>query len=161
MRAPRRTTMLLAAAILVTSLLTPGTAQAAARSVNVRVLNRTDFNLYIERGHLNHGQWGVKPPQLIGDVGKWSSESNGVMTGTAGWAQYRLVDFDGVEQAWVTVEWSNPYVGSNSYRASVTRRSGYSIGYYGGGGDNASVTFVLLNGNCEVHPGNGEVTCTT
>jgi hypothetical protein len=156
-----RTAAMLAVVILALSLLTPGTAHAAARSVNVRVLNRTDFNLYRQGANLSHGVWGQRTPGIIGDEGRWASESNGVMTGTAGWAQYRLVDFDGEVQAWVTVEWSNPYAGSNSYRASVTRGSGYSIGYYGGHGDNAGVTFVLLAGNCQVDPDNAEISCTS
>jgi Bacterial tandem repeat domain 1 len=38
--------------------------------------------------------------------------------------------------------------------------SGFSVGYFGGGGDDAEVTFVLLSGKCVVDSSSGEIACT-
>jgi hypothetical protein len=138
---------IIAAGVLAFSgVFTPSVAHAsAARSVHVVFKNESKFNMYLERGHLDHGVWYWKTPGMVGDWGEWMSESNGVMTGTSGWAVYRIIDFDNVDQGRVTVWWNNPYAGDNTYSYEVTTygKYGFSMGRKGGGGENATVTFYL------------------
>lgn len=111
----------------------------AARSVTITFQNETDTTLTKLSEHLDHGEWDVHPPQVIGPhaVVSWKSESNGFMTGTQGSAAYQMANRPGQVQ----VSWDNPYVGSNSYRQSAPQ--GFTIGESGGSGDDAQVAFTL------------------
>ncbi|MFF5962097.1 hypothetical protein [Streptomyces luteogriseus] len=107
--------------------------------------------------NLSHGVWAVKPPLMIGDSGEWVSESSGLATGTEGSVTYQIEDIDGVRVGEMRIHWDNPFVGSNEYDASVTPTAeaggalrGYSVLHIGGDGNDANVTFMLLNGFCEV-----------
>jgi len=138
----------------------------AARSVHVTFDNRTGRNLLKQNDVLEHGEWTSRPPLVIGNRGEWESESDGFLTGTEGSTKYNIVDLDNNVLGSFEVHWDNPFVGSNSYSHSVTPASdstgsGFSIGHIGGGGDNATVTYVLLNGNCQIDADSGEIACST
>jgi hypothetical protein len=85
----------------------------AARSVQIQLANNTNFPLTLIASHLCHGKWtnGVQPPPTVAAKSQvsWESQSDGVLTGTQGWAKYYLVpSTGGMEQ--VLVSWDNPYV---------------------------------------------------
>ncbi len=140
----------------------------AARSTRVRLENRTGhpFNLQLVTAGLSHGIWVTEPPTIIGDYGLWESESSGLFTGTEGHATYQIETVDGDVLGSLSLSWDNPYVGSNSYastpvpQAQYGSTDGFSSGHVHGEGDNASVTFVLLAGSCQVDATTGEVVCT-
>jgi hypothetical protein len=143
----------------------------AARSTHVTLDSpagvQRGFNLRLRDAELEHGVWNVRPPTLIGNRGEWESESDGFLTGTEGNATYQLEDVDGTLLGELLVRWNNPFIGSNSYSESVdpqagpsNRPQGFSVVHLGGGGDNASVTFRLLSGLCEVGE-DGEVSCSS
>ncbi len=137
----------------------------AARSVRVIFENRAHVNLALQEAHLDGGIWTDQPPQLIGNAAEWASESSGVATGTEGHATYSIQDIDGNTIGSLALHWDNPFIGSNSYDASASPEgqgdgSGFSAGYFGGGGNDATVTFLLLGGKCSVDSNSGEVACT-
>jgi Bacterial tandem repeat domain 1 len=136
----------------------------AARSVHVIFDNRTKHNLLKQNDVLAHGEWKTRPPGVIGDRGEWESESDGVLTGTEGSTRYNIVDLDDNVLGSFDVHWDDPFSGSNSYSQSVTPAgdtsgAGFSIGHIGGGGENATVTFVLLKGSCQINADSGEIAC--
>ncbi len=139
----------------------------AARSTHVRLENATNrpFNLRRLDASLEAGEWTVKPPELIGDFGEWESESDGFLTGTEGRVSYQIETIDTEVMGRVDVHWNNPFLGSNSYEATALPKAtgpteqGFSIGHVGGGGNNASVVFKLLNGFCGVNSETGETWC--
>src|SRR5215831_649745 len=145
----------------------------AARSTRVILINRTrsDVALVKTGDHLDHGIWSDKPPDFVGNKAEWGSESSGILTGTEGWVTYQLDPNNFNTHGALPVlnlrlEWDNPYFGSNSYGASVnlpgqSDGSGFSVGHFGGGGDNAEVTFVLLSGKCVVDSDSGEIACSS
>ena len=113
----------------------------ASRSVQVHFKNNSDSVLTLKKAALSHGEWSRddQPPSSIegGEQNvQWGSESDGFMTGTEGYATYTLGS--GGE---LTVNWDNPYYGSNSYSCSAP--GGYSCNHSGGGEDNSNVTFTL------------------
>ena len=73
----------------------------------------------------------------------WESESQGFMTGTQGYVVYTMLD----GSTTVTINWDNPYWGSNEYSIVIDglHKSNYSGSYDGGSGDNATVNFTLAN----------------
>ncbi|MDX1823519.1 MAG: aegerolysin family protein [Thiohalomonadales bacterium] len=113
----------------------------ASRSVQVHFNNSTDSVLTLKKAALSHGEWS-QDDSVPGSVAagqqnvQWGSESDGFMTGTEGSATFTLGS--GGE---VTLNWDNPYYGSNSYSSSVP--GGFKCTYTGGGEDNANVTFTL------------------
>lgn len=115
----------------------------ASRNVNVCFDNQTDVPIYRKTFGLVHGIWirDIVPPEYIAkkQQGYWGSESDGLMTGTEGYAEYYVASRD--SQGVVRVTWDNPWGGRNSYDQSAPR--GYNISRSGGEGDNASVTFTL------------------
>jgi hypothetical protein len=122
------------------------------------------FNLRKTNDSLDHGEWTSKPPDLIGNRGEWESESSGFATGTEGSASYQIENDTGAVIGNLDVHWDNPFAGSNSYSQSVNPQAtdggaGFSIGHLGGGGNNASVEFRLLAGDCTFSE-NGETFCT-
>jgi hypothetical protein len=125
---------------------TPEVAHAsAARSVQGTLHNQTPFKLLLDRGGLSSGVWVRGTPSTITAAGRWVTESDGFMTGTAGWVRYRIVDADNVEQGRLILTWDNPYVGVSTYPYEVTTYGKYafSMGRSGGGGDNAAVDYYL------------------
>jgi hypothetical protein len=143
----------------------------AARWTEVTLVNRTSNNLRKTGDHLDHGVWDNDPPPLlVGDRAVWASESDGVLTGTVGTVTFQIetVEPDGQRPevlGRVTLHWDNPFAGGNSYDASVLPQAtptgpGFSVGFFGGGGDDARVTFVLSNGLVEVDRETGALTGT-
>jgi hypothetical protein len=140
-----------------------------SRSVQINLQNKinSDFALTKVEDHLDHGIWSHEPPDFVGKEAQWGSESDGVLTGTAGAVTYEIRPrIEGNPLVTLRLGWDNPFVGSNSFSASAepegqTDGSGFSAGYFGGGGDNAEVTFIVLSGKCEVDENTGEVTCTS
>ncbi|KIK55252.1 hypothetical protein GYMLUDRAFT_175880 [Collybiopsis luxurians FD-317 M1] len=118
----------------------------ATCSVAATFENKTDLLLTRIDAYLEHGEWAKDqyPPDHISpkSEGRWKSESNGFMTGTAGYVKYVLGD--GGESI-LRVYWSNPFSGSNSYSGSITgpKEHEYACSYTGGVGNNASVTYTL------------------
>ncbi|MFJ7593162.1 Crystal protein ET79 [Streptomyces sp. NPDC097617] len=117
----------------------PATIQAA-RSTQVTLNNSTGGLLARTDSGLSHGIWSDNqlPPVNImpGQRGTWQSESDGFLTGTQGYATYQVQG-----GGHVTVQWNNPYSGSNSY--SCTAPAGRTCTRTGGSGNNAAVAFTL------------------
>ncbi|MEV0413186.1 Crystal protein ET79 [Streptomyces sp. NPDC050448] len=115
------------------------TAQAA-RSTVVRVINNSGTLLARTGAGLSHGIWTGNnlPPSLInpGANTSWESESEGVMTGTEGYANYTMAG-----GGTVSIRWDNPFSGSNKYQCQVP--APHRCITSGGGGDNAFVTFAV------------------
>lgn len=113
----------------------------AARSTKLTVRNLTAFPLVHVGDHLDGGIWTepLRPPRLIppGSTMWWTSESDGVLTGTEGRAEYAIGD-TGSRVEW---HWSNPYAGLNSYEQDVG--PGFGISFSGGLGDNASPVYTI------------------
>lgn len=123
----------------------------AARSVKVNVVNNSKYIFYHNSDGLNHGVWvtyqgpySTGPFQFAkeidadGGTGYFASESDGVMTGTQGWAAFQ--DMAGQQ---ITFHWDNPWDGANSYSAPCF--SGVKVSHTSGHGDNAEVTFTIEN----------------
>jgi hypothetical protein len=137
----------------------------AARSTHVTVINRAGrLNLVKLKQELDHGVWSSEPPALIGNLGTWMSESDGFATGTEGRVVYQIQTDEGELVGQLRLGWDNPFVGSNEYSESVSPQAtsattpGFSVVHVGGGGDNAEVTFELLDGFCSVNDA-GEISC--
>jgi hypothetical protein len=111
----------------------------SARSVDVMLVNRTGASLRCGDAVLDGGEWASYPPSALtaGGGASWRTQSNGLMTGTEGRVTFAI---DGTD-AKVTLSWSNPYVGSNSYTCQAS--DGYSCSRTGGSGNNSSVTFTV------------------
>jgi Kelch motif len=113
----------------------------AARSTQVILVNDTGFTLSLTGSDLSHGEWssGAEPPGTIGanSTVSWQSESDGIATGTEGTADFDVVSTG----ASLHFHWDNPFVGSNSYDEKGP--IGLTLERSGGGGDNATVTWVL------------------
>jgi hypothetical protein len=109
----------------------------AERSTNVTLINQTPFALGLTSDNVSDGEWDTQPPASItaGESGNWQTENSSFMTGTGGSATYQF------SVGTIFIEWSNPYIGDNSYNVSAPR--GYSLNQDGGGGDNAYVSFTL------------------
>jgi hypothetical protein len=111
----------------------------ASRSVTVVVNNATvSDDMILLSSPLSHGEWDVPPPPVIpaGVVTAWTSQSDGFLTGTQGTAQYQV----GADPSHVlTLEWDNPYAGSNSYSASVPQP--FNVAQHGGPGDNSFIVW--------------------
>jgi hypothetical protein len=132
----------------------------AARSTIVTLENSTRFNLLLQSHSVDHGVIVEPLPDIIGNWGRWKSESNGILTGTEGHATYSIHDLDDVEHGLVHVHWDNPFLGSNSYdeSASPTGPDGFFVYHTGGSGNDAEVTFSLFIGDCELGAA-GELIC--
>ncbi|MFG2004785.1 hypothetical protein ACGFNU_37105 [Spirillospora sp. NPDC048911] len=121
-------------------------ASGAARSVFVEVNNWTQCEMDFHDADLSHGVWSGTnwpPSEIINSTwGDWSSESNGVFTGTEGTASSLLRKCVNPANNFKVVKfhWNNPYVGANSYDNSGTS-SGVKITRSGGSGNNAVVQF--------------------
>ena len=113
----------------------------AARSTRIVLVNDTNFSLALTGSNLSHGEWsgGLAPPATIAanSTAAWQSESDGIATGTEGTADFAVQSTG----ASLHFHWDNPFVGSNSYDA--TSAIGLALSRSGGGGDNATVTWVL------------------
>jgi hypothetical protein len=145
-------------------------AAVAARSIRVNFVNKTRIPeaLVLTEHELEHGRWVFKPSDFVGDGDFWESESNGFLTGTEGRVKYLVRTADLRTKLELHLHWNNPFVGDNSYDATVRPRGdvdpdGFSVGYFGPtrGDNNAEVTFVVLSGNCSINEDTGEIACTS
>jgi Bacterial Ig-like domain (group 3) len=116
------------------SIVSTASAQAAARSIHVTFTNNSDSVLTLTYAPVE-GEWKPPPPNQIqiGQTVEFEGESNGVLTGTEFYANYKLADGSPLE-----LFYDDPFVGSNSYREVAPQ--GYVISRTGGSGNNASVT---------------------
>ncbi|GIZ48097.1 hypothetical protein CKM354_001117000 [Cercospora kikuchii] len=116
----------------------------SARSVGVILRNLTGRTIYLKHSALQHGFWtqaSPLPSSIPGDAAAgWMSESQGFMTGTEGDVHFSF-DSPGNDAA-IFLHWNNPFVGSNSYSASVGDGA-YKIVYENGDGDNANIIYTL------------------
>ena len=113
----------------------------AARSTHVILVNDTGFTLSLTGSNLSHGEWsaGAAPPATVAanSTASWQSESDGIATGTEGTADFAVL----TTGASLHFHWDNPFIGSNSYDDAAP--IGLPLSQSGGGGDNATVTWVL------------------
>jgi hypothetical protein len=139
----------------------------AARSTQVKLTNQAGrFNLIKTSQSLEHGEFTTEPPAIIGNEGDWRSESDGFATGTEGHVHYRIETDEGEPIGTLNLHWDNPFIGSNSYDQSVSPQAtdggdGFSVGHLGGDGNDASVEFLLLGGDCTFDEDTGEFFCTS
>lgn len=119
----------------------------ADRSTCIIFQNATPVTLTRSSEKLDHGTWSdnLLPPDVIGgglpnipNPATWQSESQGLATGTQGETVYLLPDLETT----LTIDWDNPYWGSNANQATMTGPSAglYTCTVTGGDGDNATVT---------------------
>ncbi|OAR27139.1 hypothetical protein A8W25_02385 [Streptomyces sp. ERV7] len=117
---------------------------SSARSVGVAFSNSTDQQLQRTYSSLSHGCWDDDnlPPDFVAKhtSPSWGSHSCGMLTGTEGYTNYRIL---GTELE-VRTHWNNPYSGSNAYWCEAP--SGYKCAINGGAGNNANVTMTLTGG---------------
>jgi Aegerolysin len=113
----------------------------AARSVFTTFTNNTEYILGKSWQNLDHGVWtdDIEPPQTIvsGETVTWSSESDGIATGTEGRVDYTVGDGGPV----IELHWNNPFAGGNTY--DELGLSGLSLLRSGGDGDNAEVSWTF------------------
>ena len=113
----------------------------ADRMVAVVLKNTTaDVSLRLVASSLSHGDWDVPIPAAVGpqSVIAWTTESDGLWTGTQGTAQF-AVESDPSQI--VTLNWDNPFVGDNSFSASAP--APFHVSYTGGVGDITVVVFAF------------------
>lgn len=110
--------------------------RSSARSVTITVINRTSQPLGCGDAVLDGGEWASYPADSIapGTQATWRTQSNGFMTGTEGRATFG----SGSGPAGFTVNWNNPYIGSNSYSCSAP--TGFSCDRSGGSGNDSAIT---------------------
>ena len=111
--------------------------KSAARSVVVHFTNLTKCQLERDEEKLSHGTWDESPPQIINkkEVVSWASISCGVCTGTEGFARYICKEHN----CRITIDWNNPYIGSNSCHTSLSDENYHQIQSRGGKGHNAVI----------------------
>lgn len=109
----------------------------AARAVEVVLENRTSLPLTYSRGGASHGVWKTQVPGSIAanSFGSFETESNGFMTGTQAFIEYRFAG--GI----VRLDWDDPFSGTNSYSANAP--PGYVVDRVGGPGNRTTVFFHL------------------
>ncbi|MFI9235370.1 aegerolysin family protein [Streptomyces sp. NPDC053079] len=119
----------------------------AARSVEVFMTNSTRCDLVLITARLDHGEWTRRPPAFIerGDTITWESESNGVLTGTEGEADFVTQGCRNPANNTkrLHLHWNNPYVGSNSYDTAGTDGA-FRVTIVGGSGNHAGVQFTFI-----------------
>ena len=120
----------------------------SARSVVINFHNSTFRTLSRGALSIDHGVFITRPPATIAPGARvhWQSDSNGVLTGTAGSVTYNFTgDLSGLENLpkplRLTLHWVNPFAGSNSYEH--TEPGFFRIRQRGGDGDNAVAEFTL------------------
>ncbi|GAP90893.1 putative crystal protein ET79 [Rosellinia necatrix] len=117
---------------------------SASRSVLSTVDNQTSRDLSRKDVHLDHGTWTENeyPEEIIPQKSKeeHQAESDGFMTGTKGSVTYEID-----EELTVTFNFNNPYMGGNSFSATIagTDASNYKVTADGTSADNATVTYTL------------------
>jgi hypothetical protein len=113
-----------AAAEIATAIDTVATLLDGARTVVLIVENTTHHNLELVASDHDHGGFDVTPAAVVPKLSTavFSSKDRGFMTGTNGWARYRVEDRLS-EETLLQISWNNPFVGSNDAGA---------VAYYNG-----------------------------
>ncbi|MFG2380847.1 hypothetical protein [Streptomyces avermitilis] len=108
----------------------------ATRSVVLEISNTTNRTLTLQGQFLDHGVFREPPPFSIAprSSGLCSAQSSGLGTGTEGNVRYVFNDDAGNE---LTVNWDNPFAGSNASDSFVTgaTASQYESDHVTGGGN--------------------------
>lgn len=118
----------------------------SARSVNATLNNNTSFALQLLTSSISllHGEWTTYPPSTIpaGGTGNWQSDSDGFATGTEGSLVYQFIysNNGALSIETLKVYWDDPFAGGNGYSITCSVPA-LKVGYSGGDGDNASVTY--------------------
>ncbi|CAG7563198.1 unnamed protein product [Fusarium equiseti] len=113
------------------------------RSTFATIIKNTSLELDLQKNSIDNGEWsdGQYPPSSIApnNQGTLQAESTGFMTGDEGSVTY------GSDAGVFSFTFDNPFVGSNSY--NETFPDGYTVTRSGGGGENASVTWIIESSN--------------
>jgi hypothetical protein len=151
------TTAVRSAGTSTASVRSAGTSTTAVRSagaaigrlsVEVKLANdRSSLcDLHLARIRLDHGQWASTPPDLIpkGVTGVWKSESNAILVGTDGSAEYLTRDcLDGrLNSRSVRVNWFISSFAATSYDVDGTDPA-LRVDINGDSEEHATVRFTL------------------
>jgi hypothetical protein len=114
----------------------------SSRSVVIVVVNNTTSPLGCSTAVLDGGEWASYPPDAtsVGASGRWRTQSNGFAAGTEGRATLAI----GSNSSTVTINWNNPYWGSNAYSCDAT--GGYRCTWSGGDGNDSTITVIVSPG---------------
>jgi hypothetical protein len=114
----------------------------SSRSVAIVVVNNTTSPLGCSTAVLDGGEWASYPPDATpaGASARWRTQSNGFATGTEG----RVTLAVGSSSSTVTINWNNPYWGSNAYSCDAT--GGYRCTWSGGDGNDSTITVTISPG---------------
>ncbi|MEU7739892.1 hypothetical protein [Nonomuraea sp. NPDC049158] len=151
------TTAAQSAGALTTAVRSAGVSTTAVRSagaafghlsVEVKLANDQSSlcDLHLARIRLDHGQWVSTPPDLIpkGVTGVWKSESNAILVGTDGSAEYLTRDcLDGrLNSRNVRVNWFISSFAATSYDVNGTDPA-FRVDINGDSEEHATVRFTL------------------
>ena len=116
--------------------------RSSSRSVTIVVVNNTSAPLTCGTAVLDGGEWASYPPDSIapGASARWRTQSNGFATGTQGRATLDI----GSPSSTLTINWNNPYWGSNAYACTTT--GGFRCSRSGGDGNDSTITVTLSPG---------------
>lgn len=119
----------------------------AARSTTIIFTNKTNFSLFCNKANLAHGIWRVYFPQIIqpGQTVSWTSESNGIMTGTEGVTYFNIYDVynkNAQVDGSIVIYWNNPYVGNNSCNLSAP--PSFGLNYQCSTGENNTINVIAF-----------------
>ncbi|GBB91478.1 hypothetical protein RclHR1_01880009 [Rhizophagus clarus] len=124
-------------------------AKESARSTTIVLINKSGTDLFYISSPLDHGIWtsGCDPSttQIVpnGQSISFSNESDGFATGDGGSVVYSI----GSEAPPLTftINWSNPFTGSNSYEVNFPQGSKYAYSApFPPSGDNAYYEITIL-----------------
>jgi hypothetical protein len=98
--------------------------EMAAREFHVILKNRTGSDLVINRAECDGGEFDLHPNDGAARVspnseGQFSSESDGIATGTSGWCRWSVRATDHTE--FVQINWSVPFIGKPHITFGVFR----------------------------------------
>lgn len=99
----------------------------AAREFHAVLRNGCDSELVLKHAHCDGGEFQLHPNDGAARIasraeGKFSSESDGIMTGTSGWCRWSVrVSFPQPHTEFVQINWSVPYVGGPHITFGVFR----------------------------------------
>lgn len=115
--------------------------QATTRYVEVVLINSTSETLSFVEGEFE-GAAVLQPPSGIAPIsyGHWQSKNGKALQGTGGHTTFALASGPQVK-----VTWNNPWIGSNDYSSTLsgTGSTGFTVDRVGGGGNQATVFFIL------------------
>ena len=124
----------------------------SSRSVTITLVNTTNLTLMLTSTSLSHGTWQTAPPATIGKKATWEAVSDGFATGVQGFVVYQIgssaTQAQGTAPApnapptpAVTLNFDNPYVGSDDFSAAPS--AGFNCAVTSNAGNDAQVTYTL------------------